>query len=494
MKSIKKQSFINYIVAIIIFLCFMLVSILVFFYCVQRSADKNTKELIVKSIEQQKAHFVSMIENQYTQLEGLSNYLGSSSDLTGEDNLRLVKNLCESGPFHQIAIITAEGMGYTCDGAVKDVSARGYFQRSMKGEPSVSDPLKSMIDGDHLVVLSVPIYNEQGQVIGVLGGAYDVIRLSEVLFEDIYDGHGYSVIITGAGQLVSIDESKRHAGRGKTFFEYYGEYTYKNDSSIDTIKEDFENQRGSCLQVSQGRDIRYMAYVPLEISDWMLCYVVPLKDAQASFAFIQRYELILSVVLAAGVVLLLLIIWRLNQKAHHSLVKKAQTDALTGLLNKESTEQEIDKWLKCEECEGLQALLMIDMDGFKDINDTYGHASGDEALRQTARFLKQEFRGSDIVGRVGGDEFIILMKNLRWEMVIERHMQEICKKCRQIAVKELKGRRLGCSIGAAYLPAHGRTFEELYRCADQALYKAKKAGKNGYAMYSSEEDSGNPLT
>ena len=130
---------------------------------------------------------------------------------------------------------------------------------------------------------------------------------------------------------------------------------------------------------------------------------------------------------------------------------------------------------------------MLDLDQFKNINDTYGHALGDEVIKAAAKVLKDTFRSSDIVGRAGGDEFMVLMKNVRWDKVIERQMQELCRKFENLKIESIPCGAIHCSIGAAYYPEHGRNFDELYHYADEALYEAKRQGRNTYVIYHQEK-------
>lgn len=488
MQNIQKRSFFNYIIAIIVFLFFMLISILLFFYAVRKSTDSSTKNTISQNVRQQKDHFAIILNEQYENLEGLSRYMGHSKDLFSEKNKNLILHLSETTSFHRISIFKKDGTCYTSDGITTNASSRNYFQRSLKGKRALSDPLESIIDNKNLVALSVPIFDDNNQVKGVLGGTYNVEKLRQMLFRDLYNGNGYSFIVTSTGTLVSIDEEKLKVSGNQNFFKYYEKAFCKDGVSLKTIKKDFKNQEKNCRTICKNDDSRYIAYQPLGFKDWMICYVIPVDAAQDSFAFIKFYELILSGVLAAAVTLLLAAIWEINKRSQHSLMKKAQTDSLTGVLNKESTEVQISKWLDSRECEGIQALLMIDLDKFKQINDTYGHAIGDNVLKHTADLLKGIFRESDIIGRIGGDEFVILMKNVRQEIVVLQHMEEVCKKLNLLEIETLHRGKINCSIGAAYAPKHGQTFMELYTCADKALYQVKKNGRGGYIIYEEDHD------
>ena len=127
--------------------------------------------------------------------------------------------------------------------------------------------------------------------------------------------------------------------------------------------------------------------------------------------------------------------------------------------------------------------MMIDMDYFKQINDTYGHATGDQVLKIFAGFLKEQFRTTDIIGRVGGDEFMILMKNVRLDYSIHLHLQKLYTNLQNIDIPELNGQKLSCSIGCAVAPTDAESFSQLYHLADHALYTAKHNGRGRFVIY-----------
>lgn len=164
------------------------------------------------------------------------------------------------------------------------------------------------------------------------------------------------------------------------------------------------------------------------------------------------------------------------------LKRAAVMDRMTGLLNKASSEAEISR--ACQSAQG--ALLMIDLDNFKLVNDIYGHAMGDKILICFAEILKAVVRPVDIVGRLGGDEFIAFCKNVYDEVVIEKKSRFINKYLMD-AAKELMGEDmtipLGASIGCVVVPDEGVNFSELKEKADKALYAVKKNGKHGFIFY-----------
>ncbi len=162
------------------------------------------------------------------------------------------------------------------------------------------------------------------------------------------------------------------------------------------------------------------------------------------------------------------------------LYKKAQLDLMTGVYNRATFETLAAEEMK----QGPGVLLMLDMDHFKPINDLLGHDTGDEVLRQVARLLKTHFRERDLVGRFGGDEFMVYVKGLREAGPILPQVENLLKEATLI-FKGPNGEELTTtlSIGIAELTAAGTPFATAYKQADTALYLAKNRGKNCYSLY-----------
>ncbi|WP_425403803.1 diguanylate cyclase [Hwanghaeella sp.] len=129
------------------------------------------------------------------------------------------------------------------------------------------------------------------------------------------------------------------------------------------------------------------------------------------------------------------------------------------------------------------AVMFIDLDGFKQVNDTYGHDAGDKVLRETARRLEATLRGSDVVSRIGGDEFVLLQTGVKREqdvLILARKLVAALSK--PVALEDGESARIGASIGVALYPQHGTDMEALLKAADAAMYRVKKAGKNDFTL------------
>ncbi|MBQ9979981.1 MAG: diguanylate cyclase [Oscillospiraceae bacterium] len=173
--------------------------------------------------------------------------------------------------------------------------------------------------------------------------------------------------------------------------------------------------------------------------------------------------------------------------AELALKERAERDSLTKLLNKLSTQELVSENLTVHST-GTSAILLLDLDNFKAINDNFGHLYGDSILAQVGLTLKRLFRANDIIGRVGGDEFLIYFKDIPGYDLVHNRCQQLLETFRLLFEESTPGANASCSIGVALVPEHGKNYTELFRKADEALYISKKLGKNRYSIYNPDSD------
>ncbi len=168
-----------------------------------------------------------------------------------------------------------------------------------------------------------------------------------------------------------------------------------------------------------------------------------------------------------------------------ALENRANTDLLTGCYNKITAENMITDHLH-QSGVNESLLFIIDIDNFKAVNDNLGHHFGDVVLREVSAKLKACFRQDDIIGRIGGDEFIVLAKNLKNREIIEEKANKILEAFSNTYKGASREYKVSGSIGIARFPYDGKKFDELYVSADKALYQSKLKGKDCFTMYSNE--------
>ncbi|MGZ5051184.1 MAG: putative bifunctional diguanylate cyclase/phosphodiesterase [Methylobacter sp.] len=177
-----------------------------------------------------------------------------------------------------------------------------------------------------------------------------------------------------------------------------------------------------------------------------------------------------------------------RKSAEEEIRQLAFYDLLTKLPNRRLLHERLKHSIDVERREGKHlALLMLDLDRFKAINDSLGHQAGDELLQQVAERISHRLRDTDMVARLGGDEFIVLLEDINHSGDAARVAEKIIKDLSQpYRLSQSDDARIGASIGISLYPQHGKSSETLISCADAALYHAKENGRGCFAYFSED--------
>lgn len=174
------------------------------------------------------------------------------------------------------------------------------------------------------------------------------------------------------------------------------------------------------------------------------------------------------------------VIRNINESKQKTLLwkKKAERDSLTGLYNNNAVRAQIEAYLDEGGKEKTNALVVVDLDDFKMVNDTYGHRFGDKVIKEVADMLTDCFGEDDIIGRIGGDEYLVFCRDMLEMTVIKERLANLfdCFANNPIGLKDRYV--VKASVGVAISPQDGTTYKKLFDKADQNLYKIKRSGKN----------------
>ncbi len=179
-----------------------------------------------------------------------------------------------------------------------------------------------------------------------------------------------------------------------------------------------------------------------------------------------------------------------RMREREKLISSAQRDPLTRLYNKVAVESYIRSCLRATDGNIRHALMIIDVDNFKGVNDNLGHLFGDAVLSEISTKLRTLFRSTDILGRFGGDEFVVFLKNVGSNEKIAQKAQAVCDIFRETYTGENKDYKISGSVGISIYPKDGKNFYELFKNADSALYEAKARGKDGFVIFGEQERAG----
>ncbi|MFA6878656.1 MAG: GGDEF domain-containing protein, partial [Fusobacterium sp.] len=197
-----------------------------------------------------------------------------------------------------------------------------------------------------------------------------------------------------------------------------------------------------------------------------------------------------------GIILIFIILniiyyFRINKK--NKLIQRvtalSKKDSMTKLYNRDTFEEIVTKLLESENLSKHSAFVMMDIDSFKSINDTYGHLIGDKVIIKVTNLLKKAFKYSDVLGRMGGDEFAGFIYNIDSVNYVNSKIERLIADINNCMIEEKDGINkivVKCSFGITFIKGEKKTFERIYKEADDALYKAKSDGKNRYIVYNKD--------
>lgn len=183
-----------------------------------------------------------------------------------------------------------------------------------------------------------------------------------------------------------------------------------------------------------------------------------------------------------------------DQKRETEMLRdRVQKDPLTGLYNRAATEVLISRALKTDQNGKTHALLVIDVDNFKAVNDNLGHLFGDAVLSEVAANLLSTFSSSDVVGRIGGDEFVVFLGNLPSDQFLFDKLERLAGLFRHSYTGNNQEYKISGSVGVAVFPRDGNSYKKLFENADKALYAAKSQGKDCYSIFDPQKHGEQPI-
>ncbi len=416
---------------------------------------------------------------------------------------KMEKALYENSDAYAVLYYGGWGLGVLHDESRVEITEAGYFQEIRNALARMREEQKS--ENAPLIYYTYVFKDELGTgnsaVIAALTGGekeeillmyYPVEKLDALFTQPTFESNAFYAVVDADGEMIKVNGADNVLAEGGNIWKALKESGGDNEL-LQKAQVRIKNKTSGSFSVSLGGVDRRMVYAPVGINNWSLMigidqtYVDQQIDQEWKDSETMIRRLMIAVGIFLGVVVVINILGRLrNNEKRKKLEEKADTDLLTGLNNKLATERKMKEYMEKHPKE--QALLFVlDVDNFKKINDTRGHAFGDEVLSALGHRMAAMFRSSDIIGRTGGDEFMILLKKLDSDELLEKEAKKLGDFFKDFQVGEYVKYAATASIGAAVFPRDGSDFESMYKAADSALYTAKKRGKSQLAFYGEEE-------
>lgn len=365
-------------------------------------------------------------------------------------------------------------------GVRSEIASELWFVEACAGEfPYVYVPEAQSV----VVVEKIGQNAEQGYLMLF----YHMERFGVMLKQSGYDPASFLAVIDVEGNVLGVSGAADSAclKDGQLFSAIGAE----NQEETTMLRNRVNNSSRYSADITVGNQAFFLTMVPVETNRWSLVLGVSEAYAERQANYLRRNSsnmvlaLVIVIVAFFCTVMVINILGRIrSNEKKKELENKADTDLLTGLSNKLATERKIKEYM-AQNPDNQSMMFILDIDNFKKINDTMGHAFGDEVLRSLGNQIGAIFRASDIIGRVGGDEFMIFLKDISTKEAIMKEAKKVENFFKSFQAGEYVKYKATASIGVAIFPQEGGDFETLYKAADQGLYKAKKRGKNQLAFY-----------
>ena len=459
----------------------------------QRSSVQSARERVFALMRETSSQQVRLVNNvlggKYAVLSTAAEALARGEyDVNSEDTMAMLGSARDNGGFSSTGAAAADGATMLYDGSAANIGDREYFHTGMAGARAIEriEPGEGKVNGDPRFVLSVPV-ERGGQAIGVIFGSFVDEGFRELLRSESFDSRCISIVCDAGGDLLISGSPDMNVSQEKNFSDVLRGSGMSDADRSGVMAEIAQGIPGEVTYSISGRD-RYVYYAPLGIEGWMLFTVVPGEVVDSETADINRTGVLsLMVLLVTSLALVALIVAMASRRSRelrevqrmevNRLAAKADSDALTGLLNQRATLAQIERYISGAGRAGRHALYIVDLDGFKRINDRWGHPEGDRVIAVTGAAISRVFRATDIVGRLGGDEFMVLLKNAVDDRLVKDKGDELCASLRGVDLSSdaQAGPELTVSVGAAIYEADDISFETLYKRADAEMYAVKRA-------------------
>ena len=459
-------------------------------------------------------HVTDMLEKNLYVLHSISinpmviNYLNEPDDFKTDSIKKLLNDTNTIFNDTNPMVLTsknAQQLIRTDNSELVNVIKRQHFQEAMKGNDFISKIIVSMSTGEKIVVLESPVKNENGQPVGMIQRNFNLNALQKFV-ETLDEEEFYVLIIDEDGRVVANSEqnqikveenynfllNKMKKESGVIRIKINGE-----DSLISYSKNKFSNW--IIVNVQPYHHILDQVYLKIIQAILIGFLMLVLVSTAAKLLSKRATQPIIEITNAADKIVKGKLVEELKIQREDEFGKmidafnkmrlsrdayqlESELDMLTKLYNKATTEKicniKLEKFINSNE-KKLMAFYIIDLDHFKEANDTFGHQFGDEVLKEFSKKLRKNFRPTDCIGRFGGDEFIVMIDNLPGKEIIFEKARQIKNLASEISIKNVNP-GITASIGIAIVPEDGTEYEKLFKSADESLYYVKTNGRNGF--------------
>ncbi len=393
--------------------------------------------------------------------------------------------------YEHLFYINPSGIGQAPLVGHVNISEESYFNQLLAGN-TIMAPVKRFKSGFTFFIIAPIVQN--GTLLGFLANEVDSTYLYATM-EGIIDGDIYMYLLDGLGNTIALANTGYALQTKDTLpaFLQNVQFSQFNTDFIGNVEEFHsfrEEEIPAYLHVNFHNQIRLGYMTPIGIQAWTLVAFQPMETVSSVAFEIQRnfYLFTVASLIVVGLFLCyIIIVSARNQSLKENLIRelttRADIDPLTKVYTKAETEARISTYLKFTHDTAVSGLLCIDIDNFQEVNLAYGAEYSDVILKEIAHNIKRSFRSTDIVGRTGGTQFVVLIHKIQTKELVELKAKQVTKAINKVNADRTGDKVITASIGIAMCPQNAINYKDLYKNADAAMFYAKNNGKNSYIFY-----------
>lgn len=435
----KKNGFFITILLLLISLAFI-VTVSVVFNNIKTNLEREIISSLSEEAEENAALIEKEIDAKFGVLQSFANELSSTGDEIAE--IRDMQSFVEVYNFRRMGFVDLNGIAKTTDGFEKDLSFREFYQVGLKGESFITESLQDTVGDyteDMINILSVPVYDNKGEIKGVLFATYLTEKFHEVIFSDSFQGEGYTYIVAGDGDVISSYGDGMQKEYDNIFI-YTGDAVQYDDAIQEKVENDMREKLSRVgIGVNEDNDKYFYCYKPLEIEsadmNWYIFSIEPKSVLDERMHPIMRDIQFLTVILICILVMANIIFLYYNVRRRQELFRLAYKDSITGGDNFSNFKEKAKKY---ENTEGY--VIALDISEFKLVNNVCGNARGDEVLKAIWDVILANCNDNEQAARVNADRFVIFWIESSKKTVtyrIEKLINEIEGISEQLSVPRL---------------------------------------------------------
>lgn len=490
-KSMNKKVRKTYIAVWVVFLpvTILLFMIFILLYNFSVTSEKAAKSVVEDDLLVQTQNFALQIHEELDIMTRMGiafrDMLATLPITDPTDQLKMIGALCNNSNSYMVVYCDAQGIGFTHNGIKVNIKKDDFLFKKDTTNQYYAYLQEESIMQTEAVVSVIPIVKDQN-IDGYLLMYYSVSHIRKLFKELVPYEDTFMLFSVDNGLVITSEGLKEEPPQNTMLIKWFRQLDRTFD--YDKVKEAVLNKTEVSFPVVMDKNSKFIICIPVGINDWYVTigYEKDLYEHKLTTEWFDIKKLIHYLLVMIFIFLFFMIgttaiIYLVYNKHNRKLQVAANTDLLTKLYNKITTEDKIKEYMNESNLGGI--LFILDVDNFKEINDSKGHFAGDEVLKKLGSYLREALEDDNIMGRVGGDEFFVFIKDIKTKEEQEEQTKRVYEIFCGFANTGGIAESVTFSVGCAWYPKDAHDFETLFEAADQALYEAKKKGKDQLVRY-----------